>query len=115
MTLDKSEIYLRQAIGGPVLRQYFGDSSFIEGGVGLAQRYVSAAPQDELTLMTLGDRFQEDNDPTRLGMAVMGAMGTSLYANEFVAVDAKLRTGVGVGDAGRGIFHGHLVFAVTWR
>jgi hypothetical protein len=115
MTLDNAEIYLRQAIGGPVLRQYIDDDSFVELGAGLAQRYVSAEPDDELTLMTLGDRLDESDDPTRIGAALMGSAGTTLFANDFMVVDAKIRSGVGVGDGGAGIFHGHLVFAVTWR
>jgi hypothetical protein len=115
MQLEDAEIYLRQAIGGPVIRQYFGEDSFAELGGGLAQRYVSAEPDDPLTLMTLGDRLDARDDPTRIGGAVMGAMGTTLYLNDFMIVDAKFRSGVGVGDGGAGIYHGHLVFAVTWK
>jgi hypothetical protein len=115
MQLEDTEVYLRQAIGGPVIRKSFGENGFVEVGAGLAQRYVSSGPACELSELTLGETADRRREPSRVGAALMGSLGSELFANEFVAIDARLRTGFGLGDMGEGIYHGHLVLAVTWR
>jgi hypothetical protein len=108
MEHDAVNLSVRQAIIGGTLRFQHGDAWWIELGAAGAEASISHPDAVD------ADGALAGNDVGRIGLAGLAGVGGWIPLGEHMELDLRLRGGVGVGEAGGGIYHVKLVVALAW-